>query len=46
MRKLLFFFTVFVLTLVVPTLYAANFKLYLKDGDSSSFANTKWMATA
>ena len=32
MRKLLFFFTVFVLTLAVPTLNAANFKLYLKDG--------------
>src|SRR6204780_2241093 len=32
MRKLLFFFTVFVLTVVVPTLNAANFKLYLKEG--------------
>jgi hypothetical protein len=32
MRKLLFFFTVFVLTLAVPSLSAANFKLYLKDG--------------
>jgi hypothetical protein len=32
MRKLIFVFAVFVLTLAVPTIKAANFKLYLKDG--------------
>jgi hypothetical protein len=32
MRKVLFLLAVFVLTLVVPSLRAANFRLYLKDG--------------
>ncbi len=32
MRKLVLFFAVFVLTVAVPLLDAANFKLYLKDG--------------
>ena len=32
MRTLLLFFGVFVLTLAVPILHAANFKLYLNDG--------------